>query len=133
MENFYTTAWPFLLILKIFGFFSVTFEGLIHMGNIKFKIFDKLNLGVKLAFLTYLLFTDTDDPPTSNKPRLAIIAWNVRIKCSLVLLTASFLYQLMNHEPIIRLLHLLHKIENQVKANKAMNIIYYFDVFRPKC
>lgn len=126
MNNFYTTAWPFLLILKIFGFFSVSFEGPVKEGIIKFKIFDKVNLAVKLLIAILFLLVDTNEPFSSNKPRLATLAWNVRVNCSLVLLLLSFLYQLINHESIIRLLHLLHKNEDQVKEKLDKSFIDFW-------
>lgn len=125
MINFYCIVHPILWILKIFGFFSVTFEGPVHKGIIKFKFFDKVNLFFKLAFGIVLLFLDTDKFLSQNEPKIETIAWNFRKDCSIVMLIISFIYQLLNHNSIISFLHLLHKANVQVNKLKILKIEWW--------
>lgn len=114
MDNIYTIARPFLLVLKIFGLISLTFKGSAFRGKIEFNIFDKINMTAKLILVIFLLVGDINYHFKVDDPTITTVSWNLTAKLSVALVVLSLLYQWKKHNSIISFIHLLHKIDVQV-------------------
>jgi hypothetical protein len=116
MHNIYTSIQPFLLVIKVFGLFSVSFEGPTHQGRIKIKILDIINLLLKAILSLYLLQnTTTDDGEQSYGSALANTAWGLVLRCSAFSLLLLLVYQIIKQKSVIEFFNLINKIDNQVR------------------
>lgn len=130
MDNIFVLSEPFLRMLKYFGFLSLTFDGPVHEGNLRFTFFDKINLTLRLLFALVLLILQfvTSSPEGWMQSDLSLVAWSLNMKLDLIFLILCFLHQFKTHGAIMKFFKSMNHIDRQVgnKKNFFDDIFNYF-------
>lgn len=117
MENIYTKSRSFFLYLKIFGFFSVSFDGPVCNGKIKFRLRDKLVIVFKILLAIFLIIASLLYRPESDCcfSEMASTAWILINLLEVVVVLLLIVHQWRSYEAIIEFYHYLNKIDLRVK------------------
>lgn len=117
LENIYTKSRSFFWYLKVFGFFSVSFDGPVCNGKIKFKLRDKLVLLFKILLAIFLIVASLLYRPESDCcfSEMASTAWTLINHLEVVVVLLLIVHQWRSYEAIIEFYHHLNTIDSRVK------------------
>lgn len=111
---FFTKLKSFVNFLRIFGFFSVSFDG--H-GNMKLRMFDRIVLMLKALLSICFIVTNFYHPITEDccdDSVMLTVAWKIINLTEDFLVPLLFLHQWSKYDEIIGFYSHLDKIDNRV-------------------
>lgn len=125
MENIYTCAEPFLVLMKFFGLFPMSFEDAAAKGKLRVKLQNFIFLVFGFFLLVGVtccnIFRDRVFVPSSKiLPR----AYEICLMLGLLNLFLLFFYQMSQFRSIERFLHLLDTFDHEARSIEIYKMLF---------
>jgi len=112
MENIYSVAKPFCLLLKLLGLFPLSFSG----GNLKYRWFDFIAfLGPLIVSIVLVILNILTDEVALGTSKILLKAWNILLIFCLICITVLIFYQQCKRHSIMRFFSIIQEFDRKAE------------------